>query len=124
MNKEKWFEKALAEGFESFEIYQDMTEERRFTWFEGQLDTYVVSHVLGTAFRGVTGGRMVNASSEDTGDGQMDDIISSMKQQAAMISSEDKARLRRPEEIEPKERKQPASFDAAKIREFLKKAEE
>ena len=124
MNKEKWFEKALAEGFESFEIYQDMTEERSFTWFEGQLDTYVVSHVLGTAFRGVTGGKMVNASSEDTGDSQMDDIISSMKQQASMISSEDKARLRRPEQIEPKEKKQPASFDAAKIREFLKKAEE
>lgn len=124
MDKKKWFAKAEAEGFESFEIYQDMSEERRFTWFEGELDTYVVSHVLGTGFRGVTGGKMVNASSEDTGDGQMDDIISSMKRQASMISSDDPARLRQPEEIDVQKACLPASFDAARIREFLKKTEE
>ena len=89
MNKEKWFAAAKEAGFENFEIFQELNEERTFTWFEGELDTYVTSHVLGTAFRGMYEGKMVNASSEDTSDDQMDDVLSSMKTQAAMITSED-----------------------------------
>ena len=97
MNNEKWFAAAKNAGFESFEIYQQLSEERKFTWFEGTLDTYVTSHVLGTAFRGIYDGKMVNASSEDTSDDQMDDILDSLKSQAEMITSTEKDMIRRPD---------------------------
>lgn len=124
MNKEKWFDAAQAAGFESFEIYQELREERDFTWFEKQLDTYVTSHVLGTAFRGVYNGKMVNASSEDTSDDQMSDVIASMKAQAEMITSEEKEMLRRPEEIEALKTKEFTHFKAEQIRELLRTVEE
>jgi PmbA protein len=124
MDKNRWFEKAAQEGFESFEIYQLLSEERKFTWFEGTLDTYVVSHVLGTSFRGVIDEKLVNASSEDTGDEQMDEVLSSMKSQAAMITSDVRAALTKPQEISSAEKKKPASFHADEIRSFLKRTEE
>ena len=124
MNKEKWFAAAKEAGFENFEIFQELNEERTFTWFEGELDTYVTSHVLGTAFRGMYEGKMVNASSEDTSDDQMDDVLSSMKTQAAMITSEDAEMPRGKEEINALEKKEFVHFDANDIKALLKKTEE
>lgn len=124
MDKEKWFACAKEAGFENFEIYQELREERDFTWFEGELDTYVTSHVLGTAFRGLYNGRMVNASSEDTSDDQMEDVIASMKKQAEMITSEEKEMLRKPEEIPSVETKEFVHFNAADIQKLLKTVEE
>ena len=45
MNREAWIKKALEEGFESFEIYQDVEEEKKYSWYKGALDTFVTSHV-------------------------------------------------------------------------------
>ena len=36
MNREMWIKKALEEGFESFEIYQDVEEEKKYTWYKGR----------------------------------------------------------------------------------------
>lgn len=124
MNKEKWFASAKEAGFESFEIYQQTSEERKFTWFDGELDTYVTSHILGTSFRGLYADRMVNASSEDTSDDQMEDVISSMKEQAEMITSEEKEMLRSPLPVTEINAGQFVHFGAKEIREFLKKTEE
>ena len=123
MDKNRWFACAKEAGFESFEIYQLLNEERSFTWFEGELDSYVTSHVLGTAFRGVIDSKMVNASSEDTSDDQMEDVIASMKQQAQMISNEEKADLRKPEEIKQEDKQIPVSANADVIRELLGETE-
>ena len=123
MNNEKWFAAAKNAGFESFEIYQQLSEERKFTWFEGTLDTYVTSHVLGTAFRGIYDGKMVNASSEDTSDDQMDDILDSLKSQAEMITSTEKDMIRRPEEVSLRAEKKPESEDADTIKKLLAECE-
>jgi PmbA protein len=123
MDKNRWFACAKEAGFESFEIYQLLNEERSFTWFEGELDSYVTSHVLGTAFRGVIDSKMVNASSEDTSDDQMEDVIASMKQQAQMISNEEKADLRKPEEIKQEDKQIPVSANADVIRALLGETE-
>ena len=101
MNKQNWIAYALEKGFESFEIYQSRSREKKLTWFEGQMDTYVVSKVLGTSFRGVYNGRMVNASTEDTSDEPMESIIADMISQAQMINAENKARIREPMQAEP-----------------------
>ena len=53
MNKQKWIDRALELGLESFEIYQSLTSERSVTWYEGKLDTFTTSKVLGTSIRGV-----------------------------------------------------------------------
>ncbi len=124
MNKEKWFAAAKEAGFENFEIFQELNEERTFTWFEGELDTYVTSHVLGTAFRGMYEGKMVNASTEDTSDDQMDDVLASMKMQAAMITSDDAEMLRNKQEIQLLENQTFEHFDATDIKALLKNTEE
>ena len=41
MNKQKWIEYALQEGFSDFEIYQSLSSEKKVTWYEGQMDTFV-----------------------------------------------------------------------------------
>ena len=125
MNKQKWIACALEKGFESFEIYQSRSREKKITWYEGRMDTYVVSKVLGTSFRGVYDGRMVNASTEDTSDDPMESIIADMISQAKMISAEDKARIRRPQEAKPlKERKTIVPAKTEDIFEVLKKIEQ
>ena len=100
MNREMWIRKALDEGFESFEIYQDVEEEKKYTWYKGSLDTFVTSHVTGTALRGIYGGRLANYATEDTKDGQMEKVISLMKEQALAVTSEDLVFIREPKETE------------------------
>ena len=58
MNKNKWIEYALSQGMESVEIYQSLSTQKEITWFSGQMDTFVSSHVLGTMIRGIVDGNM------------------------------------------------------------------
>lgn len=120
MNKQKWIEYALASGFESFEIYQAETGEKTLTWYEGKMDTFVTSRVLGTSLRGILNGKMVNLATEDLSDDAMEAMIFSMKQQASAITSDDPGVMRKPEPFEAAESSavwvQPS---AAQIRELL-----
>ncbi len=100
MNKQKWIEYALQEGFSDFEIYQSLSSEKKVTWYEGQMDTFVTSRVLGTALRGTYQSQMVNLATEDTSDDQMERLIRQMKEQAAVISTEETAAIAAPAECE------------------------
>lgn len=100
MNKQKWIEYALQEGFADFEIYQSLSREKKVTWFEGQMDTFVTSRVLGTALRGTYNGQMVNLATEDDSDELMTDLIAKMKEQSAAIQTSETAVIREPAECE------------------------
>ena len=57
MNRELWIKKALETGFESFEVYQDSEEEKKYAWYKGEMDSFVTSRVTGTALRGIYKGK-------------------------------------------------------------------
>ncbi len=100
MNKQKWIDYALQQGFADFEIYQSRSNEKKVTWFDGQMDTFVTSRVLGTALRGTYAGKMVNLATEDTSDDQMEDLIARMKEQASAIQTAETAVICAPAECE------------------------
>ncbi len=100
MNKQKWIGYALSQGFEAFEIYQMLEQEKSVSWFEGQMDSFVTSHVLGTSLRGTVNGKLANFSVEDPSDSGMEKVIAAMKAQAEAISSEETAIIRQPEKTE------------------------
>ena len=87
MNKQKWIDRALELGLESFEIYQSLTSERSVTWYEGKLDTFTTSKVLGTSIRGVYQKKMANMAFEKIEDDQMDAVLQALIEQAKTISS-------------------------------------
>ena len=100
MNKQNWISYALANGFESFEIYQTVDKERTISWYEGKMESFVTSRVLGTALRGITGGKMANMATEDADDANMEKIISAMKMQAEAITSDEAGMILKPQETE------------------------
>ena len=103
MNKKLWIDYALSQGFTSCVIYQATAEEKNVAWFDHQMDSYVTSHVLGTALRGVLDGKMVNLATEDASDEQMETLIADMLRQAAAITSDDAGIIRSPENAIPLE---------------------
>ncbi len=120
MNKQKWIECALSAGFESFEIYQTVIKERSMTWFEGRTDTYVTSRVTGTSMRGIINGKAVNLATEDLSDDDMENTVASLKEQAAVITSDDPAVIRRPQPFEPvPQTREWVRPSAAAVRELL-----
>ena len=125
MNKQAWIEYALSKGFESFEIYQSVSEEKRVAWFDHEMSSYVTSHVTGTSFRGIINGKMANTASEDVSDDKMEAVISAMIDQAANITSEDEVMIRKPEMSEETEYVQTwVRPSGAEIQELLKSLEE
>ena len=103
MNNQKWIKYALEQGFEAFEIYQSLEQNKSVSWYGGQTDSFVTSRVLGTSLRGTVNGKMANYSVEDLSDSNMEKIISAMKAQANAISSEEEAFIREPQDTEPVE---------------------
>lgn len=97
MNKNKWIEYALSQGMESVEIYQSLSTQKEITWFSGQMDTFVSSHVLGTMIRGIVDGNMASMALEDTDDDKMEEVISSLIKQAKTVTTKEKDSLRKPE---------------------------
>ena len=100
MNKQKWIEYALQEGFSDFEIYQSLSKEKNVNFFQGQMDTFTTSRVCGTALRGTYNGQMVNVATEDESDDQMETLIAKMKEQAAAVETEENALISAPQETE------------------------
>ena len=89
MNKQKWIDYALGKGFDSFEIYQNSLEEKNVTYYQREMESYVKSHVLGTALRGLYQGKMASISTEDASDDNMEKLISAMIEQAQATTSAD-----------------------------------
>lgn len=100
MNKQAWIECALSKGMESFEIYQSLTNERSVTWYEGKVDTFTTSKVLGTSMRGVYKKKMANMAFEKVNDDQMDSVIDALIEQAQTISTQEEDRIREPKPFE------------------------
>lgn len=125
MNKQAWLAAAKEFGFENFEIYQSVKEERSFSWYNGQMDAYVTSSVTGTALRGIFDGRMVSFATENDDDGAMEEVFGQMREQASAITSEEEAVILAPqdtvEDVSEKIWKRP---DAASIRRLLSSLEQ
>ena len=100
MNKQAWIDHALSKGMESVEIYQSFTSQKEVTWFSNQMDTFVSSHVLGTSIRGIVDGNMASMALEDTSDEKMEEVISSLIDQARTVTTTEKDFLRKPEKTE------------------------
>ena len=100
MNKQAWIQKAQQLGIEHFEIYQNISKEKEVTWFDGQMDTYVVSDVKGTSIRGIVKGHTAYMALEDDNDEQMENVLNHLKEQALTISSKEENQLVPPMEIE------------------------
>lgn len=103
MNKQAWIECALQKGMESFEIYESLSKQREVTWFQGQMDTFVTSSVLGTSIRGVYNGKMAYMALEEVKDTDMESTIDALIDQAKTVTSEDIDKIREPQESTPVE---------------------
>ena len=128
MNGQIWLKAAAESGFENFEIYLRRRQERSFSWYDGQLDSFVTSRVTGTALRGVYAGKMVRYALETEGEdsrkggmpGTMEKVLLSMKEQAGVITSDDGAVLLQPQETqEVASEKKWVRPEAGEIRELL-----
>ncbi len=100
MNKKKWIEYALANGFDSFEIYQETEKTKTVNWYQGTTDSAVTSRVTGTALRGRISGKMLSYATEETGDEHMEQIINEMKEQAGIIGSSESGTILSPEKTD------------------------
>ena len=100
MNNQKWISYALEQGFEAFEIYQALEQTKSVSWFDGQIDSFVTSRVLGTSLRGTVCGKLANYSVEDLSDSNMEKVIADMKAQAKALTSDEETFIRKPEETE------------------------
>lgn len=100
MNKQAWIQKAQQLGIEHFEIYQTISKETEITWFDHQMDTYVVSDIKGTSIRGIVQGHTAYMALENDDDTQMENVLSHLKEQALLISSQEENHLVPPMEID------------------------
>ncbi len=91
---------ALELGFESFEIYQSDQNDKEITWFHNQVDTFVTSHVLGTAIRGVYQGNMANMALETVDDSRAKEVLEQLRYQAVTVTSDEVDALRHPQETQ------------------------
>ena len=96
MNKQAWIECAAKKGIDGLEIYEAQSEERRVTWFGGQMDAFVTSNVLGTSLRGLVNGKMANLALELVDDDKMEETLDLLIAQAGIISPKDPDELRAP----------------------------
>ena len=93
MNKQAWIEKAQQIGIEQFEIYQNISKSCEVTWFDGQMDTNVVSDIQGTSIRGIVQGHTAYMALETDDDSQMENVLTHLKEQALLISSQEENHL-------------------------------
>lgn len=124
MNKEKWIQCALEKGMESFEIYQSSQTEKEFTWYEGDLDTFVTSRILGTAIRGIYNGKMANMALESVKEEKMESVIDQLIMQAKIITTTEDESLRKPEPIDYVKRNTDVVYPSIEeVKELLAKLE-
>ena len=101
MNADKWIARAHEIGLDELEIYEQHETEREVSWFEGNVDSFVTSRILGTSLRATLDGKIAEISLEQTDDGMMDSILQSLKEQAETVTSTETICLRKPQETVP-----------------------
>ncbi len=101
MNADKWIARAHEIGLDELEIYEQHETEREVSWFEGNVDSFVTSRILGTSLRATLGGKIAEISLEQTDDGMMDSILQSLKEQAETVTGTETICLRKPQETVP-----------------------
>lgn len=125
MNKQAWIEYAVSRGVESLEIYQAVSTKKEITWFEGKMDTFVSSKVLGTSIRGIVDGNLANMALEDADDSHMEEVIDHLIKQASIVTTKEKDTLRKPQptkEVQRENRFQSSTMET--IQATLKTIEE
>ncbi|MBR6404682.1 MAG: TldD/PmbA family protein [Lachnospiraceae bacterium] len=100
MNKELWIARAKALGIDELEIYEMLQSERALNWYEGSMDSFTTSRVLGTSLRAIVEGKQAEMALEQAEDTEMDRILESLISQAKVVSSSDPAALRSPEKTD------------------------
>jgi PmbA protein len=101
MNTGKWIARAHEIGLDELEIYEQHETEREVRWFEGNVDSFVTSRILGTSLRATLGGKIAEISLEQTDDGMMDSVLESLKEQAETVTGTETICLRKPQETVP-----------------------
>lgn len=104
MNKQKWIDRALQLGLDELEIYQTLSTEKEFTWFEKTMDTFVTSKVLSTNIRAIKDGNIASIAIENVDDEKMDDVLKALLEQTEIVQSEENTRLTEKHEIVPVEK--------------------
>ena len=100
MNKELWIARAKELGIDELEIYEMLQEERSLSWYEGKMDSFTTSRVLGTSLRAIVGEKQSEMALEQAEDASMDEILGSLLSQAQAVNSSDVSALRAPEPTE------------------------
>ena len=125
MNKQKWIDYALSKGFDSFEIYQQTVEEKKVTYYEKEMESFVKSHVLGTSLRGLYHDKMATISTEDAADENMEKLIETMIEQAEATTTKDSGVILEAKETEEvKKENHFVKPDAAQIDKLLKEVDD
>lgn len=93
MNKQKWLDRALEKGFEAAEIYESASKSRDITWFAGSMDKMEISQTDSVGIRVLDDGSLANTGLEKLDDSIMDEVLDSLRQQAATITSEDRTQF-------------------------------
>lgn len=101
MNADKWIARAHEIGLDELEIYEQHETEREVSWFEGKVDSFVTSRILGTSLRATLGGKIAEISLEQTDDGMMDSVLESLKEQAETVTGTETICLRKPQDTVP-----------------------
>ena len=95
MNKQKWIDRALQLGLDELEIYQTLSTEKEFTWFEKTMDTFVTSKVLSTNIRAIKDGNIASIAIENVDDEKMDEVLKALLEQTEIVQSEENTRIGR-----------------------------
>ena len=78
MNKELWIARAKELGIDELEIYEMLQSERALSWYEGNMDSFTTSRVLGRSLRAIVGGKQAEMALEQAEDAEMDRILGSL----------------------------------------------
>ncbi len=90
---EKLVAMAIKAGFEKAEAFYSESSSFSVSVYEGEIDDYSVEATAGLSLRGLIGGQMGYASTEETGEDAFDELIFKAKENALLLESEDKSFL-------------------------------
>ena len=85
----KIFDKAALEGLEALELYASETRNFSFSLFRGELDSYSISDSASIEARGISNGKIGYATTEKFDSTTPEYLVSRIKQNAALTSSDD-----------------------------------
>lgn len=101
MNKQLWMDAAKKAGLEQFEIYEQRHTSTSINVYEQKVDSFSISDCDGIAMRGIYQEKMGNCFLEEVDDAQIDDVLDQIKQNASIITAEDKVMILAPAESYP-----------------------